>query len=102
MDELLSASQGDMKQQQRVSELTLRALKEISPSLSAEVKDSVILKKAMQGDGDWETTKEIMGWVVDTDAGTLRLSPKRMAELGTLLDNPPPHNVEFPQRNWSA
>ena len=60
-----------MKQQQQVSELTLRALKEIFPSLPAEAKDSVSLKKYMQGDKYWATTKEILGLVVDTDAGTL-------------------------------
>ena len=59
-----------MKHQQRFSELTLRALKEPPPSLPAEVKDSVSLKKAMQGDRDWATIKEILGWVLDTDAGS--------------------------------
>ena len=43
----------------------------------------------MQGDGDWATTNEILGWVVDTAAGTLSFSPKRMAELGTILKIPP-------------
>ena len=52
MDDLLSATQGDMKQHQRVSKIMLRALKEIPPSLPAEAKDSVSLKNAMQGDGD--------------------------------------------------
>ena len=47
MDDLLSATQGDRTQQQRVSELTLRALKEISASLPKETKDSVSLKKAL-------------------------------------------------------
>ena len=49
----------------------MRSLKEIPPYLRTEVKDSVSLKKSMQGDGDWATIKEILGWVVDTDAGTL-------------------------------
>ena len=66
MDDLLSATQGDRTQQQRVYELTLRALKEIFPSLPAETKDSVSLKKALQGDGNWTTTKEILVWTVDT------------------------------------
>ena len=43
----------------------------------------------MQGDGDWSTTREILGWIVNTDEGTLRLFPKRKEELGTLLDIPP-------------
>ena len=81
MDNLLSATQGYRTQQQHVSELTLRALKEIFPSLPKETKDSVSLKKALQGDGNWKTTKEILGWMVNTKDGTLRLSPKRKAEL---------------------
>ena len=89
MDDLLSATQGDKTQQQQVSESTLRSLKEIFLSLPAEAKDSVSIKKAMQGDWDWATNKEILGWIVNTNEGTLRLSPKRKAELGTLLDIPP-------------
>ena len=55
MDDLMAATQGDRAQQRRVTELTLRALKEIFPSLPAKLKDSISLKKAMQGDGDWAT-----------------------------------------------
>ena len=61
----------------------------VFPSLPKETKDSVSLKKALQGDGDWKTTKEILGWMVNTEDGTLRLSPKRKAELETLIDIPP-------------
>ena len=89
MDDLLSATQEDRTQQQRVSELTLRAIKEIFPSLPNNPKDSVSLKKALQGDGDWKTTKEILGWMVNTEDGTLQLSPKRKAELKTLINVPP-------------
>ena len=77
MDDLLSATQGDRTQQQRVSELTLQAIKEIFSSLPNKTKDSVSLKKALQGDGDWKTTKEILGWMVSTEDGSLRLSPRR-------------------------
>ena len=38
------ATQGDVGQHQRTSELILRDLKEISPSIPSEVKDSVSLK----------------------------------------------------------
>ena len=52
MDDPISTTQVDRMQQQLVSKLTVRALKEIFPSLPAETKDSVSLKKALQGDGD--------------------------------------------------
>ena len=43
----------------------------------------------MQGDRDCATTKDILGWIVNTNEGTLRPSPKRMANLETHLDIPP-------------
>ena len=52
MDDLNCDTQGDVRQHQRVSELTIRALKEIFPSLLAEVKYLVSLKKSLQGDDD--------------------------------------------------
>ena len=45
MDDLNCASQGNVDQQQRASELTLQALNENFPSIPSEVKDSVSLKK---------------------------------------------------------
>ena len=44
MEDLNYATQGDVEQQQRASELNLRSQKEISPSLPSEVKYSVSLK----------------------------------------------------------
>ena len=43
----------------------------------------------MQGYRDWATTKEILGWIVNTNEGTFRLYPKGKADLGTLLEIPP-------------
>ena len=60
MDDLICSTQGDVGQQQRASKLTMRDLKEIFPSLPAEVKDSVILKKALHGDGNWSQVKGIL------------------------------------------
>ena len=71
MDDLNCATQGDMGQQQRTSEITLRDLKEILPSLPSEVKDYVSLKKALQGDSDRSQIKEIFGWSINTQGGTL-------------------------------
>ena len=57
MYELNFATQGDVGQQQQASELAIRDLKEIFPSFLAEVKYSVSLGKALQGDGDWAQVK---------------------------------------------
>ena len=89
VDDINCVAQGDALQQQRVTELILRALKDIYPAVPGETKDSVSLKKALAGDGDWSQTKEILGWVIDTRLSTLRLSHKRTADLLLQLDIPP-------------
>ena len=81
MDGLNCATHVDVGKQQQTSKLTIRSLKEIFPPLPYEVKDSVSLKKALQGDGDWAQVKEILVWIIITQDGTLRLPPKRLAEL---------------------
>jgi hypothetical protein len=88
MDNLNCVAQGNPDQQHRVTELVLRAIKETYPSIPGEQKDSVSLKKALAGDGDWNTVKEILGWVIDTDSGTLRLLDKRLSDLRNLLNIP--------------
>ena len=45
MDDLNCATQGDVGKKKPASKLTIQALKEIFPSLPAEVKDLVSLKK---------------------------------------------------------
>ena len=49
MDNLLCAAQGDPAQKQRVSNLTIPALKEIFPSLPDKVKDKARFKGIGQG-----------------------------------------------------
>ena len=85
MDHLRCAAHIDPTQQQRFSEITIRALREIFPSLLGEVKDSASPKKALAGDGDWATIKEILEWEIDTHWGTLALSSKRPLKLISIL-----------------
>ena len=88
VDDINCVAQGDALQQQRVTELVLQALKDVYPTVIGETKDSVSLKKALAGDGDWSQVKEILGWIIDTRLSTLRLSPKRVSDLLQQLDIP--------------
>ena len=88
MGDLICAAQGDASQKQRVLDLTLRSLKEILPSTSRKIQDSSSLKEALAGNGDWSTTKEILGWVVENEKGTPMLSSKRKEKILFLLGNP--------------
>ena len=88
MDDINCLTQGDTYQQKRVTEIVLSEIKSVYPTVEGELKDSISLKKAKAGDGDWDVTKEILGWVVNSATGTISLSQKRRADLETLLAIP--------------
>lgn len=49
-------------------------------------KDPISTKKLLQGDGSLETTKVILGWLIDTVRGTIELPPHRVARLYEMLN----------------
>ena len=51
--------------------------------------DPISLKKLLKGDGCWETTKIVLGWLVDTVAGTIELSSHRVVRLRKMLASIP-------------
>ena len=60
MDNVISAVQGGPDREHRVFDGTVRALKWIFPSLPGELKDLVIVKKLVAGEGDWTVSR--MSW----------------------------------------
>ena len=86
MDYFMGMTQGDSDQQEHVTEIFLRAIKENFPSVPEEIKDSMSLKKALQGDGSWLPVKEILGWIFNTKQGTLQPPEKRRLYLQELLN----------------
>ena len=74
MDEVISLVQGGPDCQHQVFDGTVRALKWLFPSLLGELKDSVSVKKLVAEEGDWICVKEVLGWILDTDAGTASLA----------------------------
>ena len=88
MDDINCLTQGDVHQQRRVTEIVLDKLKLVYPTVKGELKDSISLKKARAGDGNWQTSKEILGWIIDSNTGTISLSEKRIQDLDMLLRIP--------------
>ena len=86
MDDAISVLQGGAERQHQVFDITVRALKWLSPSLPREAKDSVWVKKLLAGEGDWEYIKEVLGWIINTEAGTVVLPERKLQELRDLLD----------------
>ena len=89
VDGLYCLTQGSPPQQWATTEIVLKYLNEIYPSLAGKLKDSISLKKAVYGDVDWAQIKEIMGWITTTRDSKLRLSSKRLRDLVTILAIPP-------------
>ena len=46
----------------------------------------MLVKKLLDGEGDWECVKEILRWIIDTEAGTVALPERKLQELQDLLD----------------
>ena len=42
----------------------------------------------MAGEGDWTCIKEVLGWILDTEAGTVTPPERKLEELLTLVDIP--------------
>lgn len=63
-------------------------------------KEPVSVKKLGQGDACWATRKEVLGWELDTVAGTLCLPQHRLDRLYALLDAFPPTRKRVPIRSW--
>ena len=74
MDDVISAVQGVPDNQHRVFDGTIPALKWLFPSLPGGLKDSVIMKNLLAGEEGWTCFKEVMGCIMDTEAGTFTLS----------------------------
>ena len=88
MDDGIAVAQGGEERQHRVFDSTVRALKWLFPSLPGEAKDSVSVKKLLAGEGGWGCIKEVLGWTINTEAGTVALPERKLQELRDLLDIP--------------
>ena len=46
------------------------------------------MKKLIAGEGGWTCVKEVLGWILDTEAGKVTLAERKLEELLTLMDIP--------------
>ena len=55
------------------------------PSFPGKTKDSVSVKKMMASQGNWTYKKEVLGWLIDTETGTVALPELKHLEILQLL-----------------
>ena len=81
MNDVISVVQGGPYCQRRVFDGTVRALKWIFRLLLGELKDSVSVKKFVEGEGNWTCVKEVQWWIVDTEVGTVTLLERNSSDV---------------------
>ena len=74
-----------------------RPLEAVDPS---HRKEPALVKKMLKGDAAWSTQKRILGWDLDTAAGTLSLPPHRIDRLYELLDLLQPPRKRVSVKQW--
>ena len=103
VDDFLLTAQ-TKRQQTKLLRATLNAIDQVLRPLAAtdpsHRKEPSSVKKLLQGDAYWDTRKIILGWQVDTVAGTLGLPPHRIARLYELLDAVQPPRKRLPVAEW--
>jgi len=104
VDDHLALAQGTIEHRQHVRRTLLHSIDRIFRPLAASDSPSrqepVSLKKLAAGDGQWSTTKTILGWVIDTVAMTITLPPHRAARLHAILEMIPRHRSRIAVRQW--
>ena len=103
VDDFLLTAQ-TKRQQTNLLRATFNAIDQVLRPLSAtdptHRKEPSSVKKLRQGDAFWDTRKVILGWQVDTVAGTLGLPPHRISRLYELLDAVQPPRKRLPVSEW--
>ena len=90
VDDFIGAVQGGKRRRRRIRRILFHAIDSVlRPNDAADAaagrKDPISAKKLGKGDGAWETTKLILGWLVDTVEGTIKLPPHRVDRLRDIL-----------------
>ena len=49
-------------------------------------KEAVSIKKLNKGDGGWNQCKEILGWILDTEHWTIKLTEQQKLRVWNIFD----------------
>ena len=76
MDDVIISVQVGPEWQRQVFDSTVWTLNWLFLSLPGETKDSVRENNLWSGEGNWTCVKEVLGWMIDIEAGTVSLPEK--------------------------
>jgi hypothetical protein len=104
MDDFLGLMQGDKRRQNRVHRVLFESIDSIFRPLASTDpntrQEPISIKKLLKGDGAWQTTKTMLGWVINSIAETLQLPPRRLLRLVAILDELPRSKTRIATKRW--
>ena len=93
VDNLVALAQGGHQRWRRLRRILFHCIDMVFRAPDADddewKMDPISLKKLLKGDGSWETTKVVLGWLIDSVTGTIKLPPHRVERLTVMLDSFP-------------
>mmetsp|Transcript_36392 Transcript_36392/g.81833 ORF Transcript_36392/g.81833 Transcript_36392/m.81833 type:complete len:1331 (-) Transcript_36392:274-4266(-) len=103
VDDFMALVQGSKRRRRRVRRILFHCIDRVFRAPDDKdgkwTKDKISLKKLLKGDGSLTTLKIILGWLVDTVAGTIELPPHRVERLFAMLDSFPIGRKTCPKRD---
>jgi hypothetical protein len=104
VDDFIGAAQGNTSRLDRVRRILLTAVDQVFRPLDASDspfrREPSSVKKMLQGDADWSSCKTILGWLIDTTAMTISLTPRRLERLSCLLASIPLTQKRTSVKRW--
>ena len=104
VDDFMGQAQGDEADRSRVTRSLLHSMDKVfrplEPSDPSDRKEPISIKKLQKGEAHWSTRKTILGWDIDTVAGTISLPTHRREKLHTLLESIPRTKRRISNRRW--
>jgi hypothetical protein len=91
VDDFLGLCQGDRRERTRVRRALLYAIGQVLAPLDSnrhpQHNEPASVKKMLKGDACWDTTKVMLGWLIDTVNKTIALPPHRVERLLQIFDS---------------
>jgi hypothetical protein len=104
VDDFLGTAQGKRRRLNRLRRTLFHTLDEVLRPLDPLDTDArqepISVKKLRKGDARWSTTKQMLGWLINTIELTITLPPHRLERLFAILDSVPPEQRRVSVQKW--
>jgi hypothetical protein len=106
VDDFLGVGQGSTKRLHRLRRVLFHTLDEVlrpnDEHDDSARQEPISIKKLKKGDAHWSTTKQILGWLIDTVQATLTLPVHRVDRLFEILNSIGPNQQRVSLQKWQS